>query len=99
MGQLRPFDRNSINTSEAIARERIELYERFGKEFGLSNWTNFQPHVSLGYFGNKQKAEDFKSRQDLWTEILREQLETLIISFSRISLYGFTDMQTFFKVP
>lgn len=98
VAQLKPSEENSVNAHKEIATERVELYEQFKKELGLGDWTSFQPHVSLGYFGNKQTGKEFKSRQDHWTGRLKKKLVSLTITFQSISLYGFADMETFFKV-
>jgi len=53
--RLEPADNASVQVIENIKSDRIELYNKYEKEFGLNRdvWrSGYDPHVSLGYFGN-----------------------------------------------
>lgn len=77
------------------ARSRVcccyqETHSVGGDEF-------FTPHVSLGYFMNREGAELAAGRIADWDDRLRDTIGNATITFSTVSLYGFTDMATFFK--
>jgi len=53
--RLEQADNASVQVIENIKSDRIELYNKYEKEFGLNRdvWrSGYDPHVSLGYFGN-----------------------------------------------
>jgi hypothetical protein len=81
---------------EQIEINRRKLYEKFKTQFGLEKWMDYVPHVSLGYFGNEQKCKEAQSQVKTWNDIFTKQVDC-DIHFSKISLYGFSDMETYFK--
>jgi hypothetical protein len=74
-----------------------QLTTRFCERFGIGPSETYTPHVSLGYFANREAAqlsvpflEDLNSR-------FEERMHALTLPLSRVSVYGFTDMATFFR--
>ena len=51
----------------------------------------------FGYFANKESAQLATPLIADWVEIFEETVSDLTITYHSISLYGFTDMITFFK--
>lgn len=97
---LEPADPVSEAILADIKQARIERYEQFDEKFGLYETRYpYGPHVSLGYFWNKDKAQEAKNRlkDQGWKQIFKKCTNDLLIQFSSISLYGFLDMETFFK--
>lgn len=95
---LEPADDCSRREFEKIKNLRRKLYEKYSKEFGLTNWIdNFNPHVSLAYFGNEELGELINSKKNQLTNIIANKIQGSILEFNSISLYGFIDMETFFK--
>ena len=87
-----------------IKESRNNLYEEFEKEFYPTLDKNkdkkergYNPHISLGYFGNTQRGNAAQVRTDRWTEIFKEYTKNSSITFNKINPYGFTDMATFFR--
>jgi len=97
---LEPVDDASVQLLENIKSDRIELYKKYEKEFGLEreSWrSGYDPHVSLGYFGNERAGEAALAQLDQWTKVFLDLTGNKPIRFGSASLYGFTDMQTFFR--
>jgi len=64
----------------------------------MDEYEKYSPHFTLGYFANKDYGKLFT--KDLLNELgktFKKNLANQTIKFSSISLYGFTDMTTFFK--
>jgi hypothetical protein len=96
VARLEPADRESEDEFRRIVVDRNDLSVRFQKQFGFKI-TDYSPHVSLGYFANKEYAELATPQIDRWTGWCEKEAGDLIVAFRNISLYGFTDMVTFFK--
>jgi len=94
---LMPADGASQHEFERIVQDRAALSAQFQDRFGIAMRSGYHPHVTLGYFANEQYAELCSPLVDGWTERLQEMAGGLTITFRSISLYGFTDMVTFFK--
>jgi len=101
VARLETDDENSKYIFDQITMERCKLNESFGKRFGVKpSYVDYSPHISLGYFANSEKAELTAPRIGDWTGEINKVMareDYPIISFRSISLYGFTDMATFFK--
>jgi hypothetical protein len=90
--------KTSQASQEALRDIRRGLYERFDEFYPTPRTIrSYNPHVSLGYFGNDQRGTAAALRTDQWTNVFRRHMQNKTITFSSISLYGFTDMVTFFK--
>jgi hypothetical protein len=96
VARLEPADRESEDEFRRIVADRNDLSVRFQKQFGFKI-TDYSPHVSLGYFANKEYAELATAEIDRWTGLCEKEAGDLTVAFRNISLYGFTDMATFFR--
>ena len=94
---LKTADPASAVRFEQLKQARNDLYDLFESRFGLAMRWDFTPHVSLGYFANQEQAELASSEVDSWQAIIQKELGGATIIYDTISLYGFTDMITFFK--
>ena len=54
--------------------------------------------VSLGYFAGREGAQLARPCLREWDVLFAERMQGLTLTFQQASLYGFTDMATFFKV-
>jgi hypothetical protein len=98
VARLKPVGKKSQHTYNEIKKLRRKLYKEFESEFGLDDWrSSYDPHISLGYFGNEQSCEAALSEKDHWTEKFIKEIGSESIHFNSISLYGFLDMKTYFK--
>jgi hypothetical protein len=94
---LKPAD-GYERAKEQIDQHRVQLYEEFQRETGLYGWRRkYGAHVSLGYFGDKKSARKAEDHKEDWTGKFAEEMDNEPIRFTSISLYGFVDMETFFK--
>lgn len=99
VAELKPSDPESVTQFLEIEARRKELYQKFEKEFGLTRWRRtYLPHITLGYFGNAESAEKAWLQLQEWNEDVFKLANGVSIEFSRISLYGFTDMVNFFRI-
>jgi len=81
----------------AFVEERRRLNASFYEAFGIRASENYTPHVSLGYFANREGAQLATPCLREWDALFAERMQSSTLSFERASLYGFTDMATFFK--
>ena len=94
---LKTADPASTIRYEQLKQARNELYDLFESRFDLALKSDFAPHVSLGYFANKEQAELASPQMARWQDIMQQELDDATITYHNVSLYGFTDMITFFK--
>jgi hypothetical protein len=99
VAELAPADEASILALQELITLRAAWNETFQASFGISpsNPHQFAAHVTLGYFANRDQAERMRSLQQDWNAALTETMRNRVLPLSGISLYGFTDMATFFK--
>ena len=91
---LKPADQESTQILEEIKNRREDLYENFPVKIAHPKYV---PHVTLGYFANRESAQLTTPLIADWAKIFKETVRDLTITYRSISLYGFTDMITFFK--
>jgi 2'-5' RNA ligase len=94
VARLKPADAQSEAVLKRVADQREALYNKFPVQI---SHREFSPHITLGYFGNRESAQLTTPLIDAWTELMQASTDKLSITFNSISLYGFTDMVTFFK--
>jgi len=58
---------------------------------------NYRPHVSFGYFANKDLARSAAPMVEKLNEILTDELDGMTLDFTSASLYGMEDMQTLYR--
>jgi len=97
VARLKPADLDSERALERIVDHRAALYTRYQERFQAELAGKYSPHVTLGYFANEAQAELATPEIDRWNAALQQKARQQCIRFSSISLYGFTDMVTFFK--
>ncbi|NOY09785.1 MAG: hypothetical protein GXP33_13190 [Spirochaetes bacterium] len=98
VARLEPADSASGKYLDNIKCERRKLIEEYRVRFGVKTSTPcYAPHVSLGYFINKEYAESTVHQTERWTNEFLKRTTGKTISFSSNSLYGFLDMVTYFK--
>ncbi|AIE85908.1 hypothetical protein [Fimbriimonas ginsengisoli] len=88
-----------VDVFARFVEARAILSRGYLAQFGLGASEAFTPHVSLGYFMNREGAELARSRVTSWNEALQGFVGESKLSFRSASLYGFTDMATFFRTP
>jgi hypothetical protein len=94
---LAPTDPASTQALEELTDERRRLTSAYRQASGIGPSDAYTPHISLGYFANQEGAEATAPHVPEWNRRFQQALEGQTITFRRVSLYGFTDMATFFK--
>jgi hypothetical protein len=97
VARLGPADDASAGGLHQIETLRAELSALYDAEFGVSAYSGYSPHVSLGYLANRSDGAGIGQRIDEWNEIAHALAGERAITFRTASIYGFTDMVTFFK--
>jgi len=97
VARLEPADLASGDELDRITQDRRKLSGILHQPYGVAFTEEYMPHVSLGYFANESAAESAASQVERWTARVEEKVGSQTITFDSISLYGFTDMVTFFK--
>ncbi|MCM3786255.1 hypothetical protein M3231_25185 [Neobacillus mesonae] len=96
--KLLPADSPSEAALLQLEEKRKILIQSFSESFELDTCSyTYTPHVSLGYFANKQLADLTTEQVDEWNKQFETDTKGQTIRFSSNSLYGFTSMDTFFK--
>ena len=94
---LRPADADSAGRMRELIAARERLCAQLVEQFGIYPPEVFVPHVTLGYFGNRDDAGKADQHLDDWRMVFGERSRGRSICFSGVSLYGFTDMATYTK--
>ncbi|MEO1294431.1 MAG: hypothetical protein AAFW75_01250 [Cyanobacteria bacterium J06636_16] len=94
---LRPTDTEAAEQLDQFTEARRQLCTALQTSFAINPSATFVPHVTLGYFANCEYGQRTRSQIDKWQAVFSQAMANLSISFSSISLYGFTDMETFFR--
>jgi hypothetical protein len=94
---LVPVDAASAEQLSAFLVARRALNAANRERHGFSANEVFVPHVTLGYFANREGAELAQARVSAWQEQFAVALAGESVQFESASLYGFTDLATFFK--
>lgn len=87
-------------SEEAFGRfveARAALSQDYRANYGVGAGESYTPHVTLGYFMNPQGAELAVVHRSGWEEAVRSAVGEATITFRTASIYGFTDMATFFR--
>ena len=96
VARLAPVEASQAAFGQFV-EERRRLNTAFFETFGIRASENYTPHVSLGYFANRQGAQLATPSLTEWKSAFAERMQGLTVSFSQAGLYGFTDMATFFQ--
>jgi hypothetical protein len=94
---LEPADDESAAALHTLKNARTALTSDFERKFGVGPYPNYTPHVTLGYFANHDAAEQASPLMEAWNHSFHALTTGLTLELNQVSLYGFTDMATFFK--
>lgn len=95
---LEPADERSVAAKAAHEASRHELAARLHDRLGVPS-QDWQPHVTLGYVANDAAAAHVRDHVLAgWQETVRERTAGLSVTFRAASLYGFTDMASFWRL-
>lgn len=96
---LKPADEESEANYQTFVEARARLNTEFRQTFGIGASEVYRPHVTLGYFANAQAAQLATPCIEEWNAAIETHAGELSITLDRVSLYGFVDLEHFFKNP
>ena len=94
--RLAPASSDDESALATIAEARDGLVAAIGAQLGIRVQA-WRPHVSLAYFADRTGAAAAEAEIPEWNRMVLESVGDATVRFSSASLYGFTDMVTFFK--
>ena len=89
-------DESSAVALEQITAARKAVADAFNDALGIAA-NPWRPHVSLGYFANRDGADRARENLAEWNRRLAAS-EPAPITYRSAALYGFADMVSFFRV-
>ena len=92
--RLQPQDETAFGRFLAA---RATLSQSYRSKYGVGAGERYMPHITLGYFMNADGAERARPHAASWNETMGAIVDGAVLTFSTASLYGFTDMATFFR--
>jgi hypothetical protein len=92
--RLAPEDDEALGR---FANKRAELSRHYAERYGVGASSAFTPHLSLGYFMNKEGAASARGQIEEWNRTMADAIGDANVTFESVSLHGFTDMATFFR--
>lgn len=94
---LKPADDAAAEHLAVFSADRQRLCEQLLENFGIAPPWNFVPHITLGYFANRARGQAFGEPPEAWQDLFRACVGVETLAVESLSLYGFTDMETFFR--
>ncbi|NEQ95636.1 MAG: hypothetical protein F6K30_02700 [Cyanothece sp. SIO2G6] len=94
---LKPADDATRDRLQHFIAKRRKLCTTLHTTFGINPPEIFVPHITLGYFGNREAGQRAQLYQTVWQDLFANAMQDVTLRFNTMSLYGFTDMATFFK--
>ena len=96
--ELKPADTESAYHFQQFISLRQQLSHQFVDRYQLlTTAKEFVPHVTLGYFANPEAGKKAAPLIEQQREAFREILTPARLSFTSMSLYGITDMASFYR--
>ncbi len=95
---LTPADELSKAIFDQVFLDRQKLNDHIGSLLNIGMRETYTPHVSLGYFANRESAGHCRKHLREMEHIVMEKSGNRTIAFDAAAVYGFTDMATFFKI-
>ena len=86
-----------VSNFRAFCEARAVLSQSYEEKYGVGAEDSFTPHLSVGYFLNREASDLAASMMSEWDDLFRNAIGEATVEFQTASLYGFTDMATFFR--
>ncbi|MCO5212867.1 MAG: hypothetical protein M9936_24465 [Caldilinea sp.] len=98
LARVEAADAASAERLAAITADRQALYVRMAESLGTAVRDGYYPHVTLGYFANREQGELSRPHLAEWNARFAQRMAGLSLTFPSMALYGFSDMISFCKV-
>lgn len=95
--RLAPADEVSSRRLNTLSEARTALDTEAKRRLGVDTRPGYSPHVTLGYFANRECGLLAHDRLSEWADRFGEALANSSITFSSLDLYAFTDMISFYR--
>lgn len=96
VARLRPTP-ESLGEHRLLEDAREALSSRLHELFGVPISSEFNPHVTIGYFVSREAKESFAPFLEQ-AQVMGDGIRSRV-SFSSVGLYTYSDMAHFFRVP
>jgi len=98
LAELEPVDIKSQEKLNLLIKERRRLDDEYHTKYNKPYNSIYIPHIALGYYSNIELCErSWKAQSFEWIDIFEKLMQGSKIEYKSISLYGFSDMLTYFK--
>lgn len=94
---LGPADEASGKQLRVLCEARRRLSKVVEVELGVRSSRSYSPHISLGYFANKEHAQLAHACLEDWTDRFQNDVAASVVTYRSLDVYGFTDMTSIFK--
>ena len=91
-------DEESKERFRSLSAARASLCDESKRHLGVAPIQSYSPHVSLGYFANREHGQVADARLADWTDRFRRNLDGSSITYSSLDVYAFTNMASFYKL-
>ncbi len=98
---LQPADEHSQQLLSHLRQRRQRLSDDFSARLQfLHGSPEYLPHITLGYFLNQRMARRLSPHVEIrhWSQQLREATEDIVLEFSSMGVYAFTDMASYYRI-
>jgi len=96
VAEIAPADAASAARLAELVAARRALSAQFRAQYGVAPSEQYRPHIALGYFASREGAQLALPQVAAWEAHIAPRVAGRTIAFAGASLYGFTDMATFF---
>ncbi len=97
VARLSPADEMSETKLKILSATRTKLCDLATNDLGVSPSRRYSPHISLGYFADREHGQLAHAHMENWAERFRKHLATSVITYTSLNTYAFTDMASYFK--
>ncbi|MBI4560046.1 MAG: TIR domain-containing protein [Candidatus Hydrogenedentes bacterium] len=99
VARLRPENTQSQALLEELLRKARGLSDSVGRILGMDLSQRVSPHVTVGYYGNENRAKNSLRELDRWNSVFCRNSGEAMMTFRSVGLYAFTDMVSYFRRP
>ena len=99
VARLKPANSPSCAVMDELVKEAGVLSDSIGRMLGMDMSQRLNPHVTIGYYANKSRAQRSFRELEKWNAIFCRKTDLTTVTYNSIGLYAFTDMASFFRRP
>jgi hypothetical protein len=96
VAELAPVDADAASRLQQLVDARLALSEQVHAAYGFGPRPGYWPHVSLGYFANREHTQLARGCLATWNDRFATHMDGRSFTFAHADVYGFDDMATFY---